>query len=565
MNPLALLFVLPALAPAFQDALSHRAPKETVLPDETVVLPLDLSLGWPVVEVGIGERGPYRMIVDTGASVTVLESHMKQELELEPIGQTRIGDPSNPTANEVDIVQLTYLRLGDAYFEDLEAIAWERDMGLTRAGIDGIVGLPVFEDCLVTFDYAARELRIRAGELPPADGRRVLDFERGGHVNLPLEVGGETIEAHLDSGNSRDVVLPGRLEEELALVPGSKTAGQGMRASGPVDFTGGTLEGDVRIGGLVLERPRVAFDDSLPFANLGRSFFEQGTVTLDLANGRIELGGVPQAAVKAVAQEETPPGEGPGVRRVDMSEGRRKLGIEMTLGAGPDLRVGRVIPGSLAESCGLQAGDVLRKVDGTAVSPANTTPLSAVLSTPAAFEIEVERAGEKVVIAVPGKDDASPEALLDRLLGSYTIEARMWRDPGTQPRSFSGGASFERAHEGRFVRESFTLNAGGRELSGDAYLAWRPEAKRFELTQIDAFSPTTFWLTGAWDAERERLAFRSVPASRIPPREDELRWEYRFEEDGVFVKEMLGPDANGDFYVKSDYRYVPRDDSAGER
>ena len=154
-------------------------------------------------------------------------------LGLEPIGQTRVGDPSNPTALAVDIVELSYLRLGDAYFEELRAIVWERDMGLTAAGIDGIVGLPVFEDCLVTFDYAAGEVRIYAGELPAADGRRVLDFEREDLVSIPLEVGGETIDAHLDSGNSsRGLILPGRLEA-LPLVPGSEFSGRGMRPSGP--------------------------------------------------------------------------------------------------------------------------------------------------------------------------------------------------------------------------------------------------------------------------------------------------------------------------------------------
>ncbi len=71
--------------------------------------------------------------------------------------------------------------------------------------------------------------------------------------------------------------------------------------------------------------------------------------------------------------------------------------------------------------------------------------------------------------------------------------------------------------------------------------------------------PTPFWLTGAWDAERERLAFRSVSSARVPPRDDELRWEYRFEENGVFVKEMLGLDADGEPSLKSDYRYVPID------
>jgi len=76
------------------------------------------------------------------------------------------------------------------------------------------------------------------------------------------------------------------------------------------------------------------------------------------------------------------------------------------------------------------------------------------------------------------------------------------------------------------------------------------------LAQVDDFNPTSFWLVGEWDAERERIALHDLAETRLPGR-PALRWEYRFEPNGAFVKEMLVADGEGGFRLASDYRYLP--------
>ena len=395
---LSMLVATLALAPTPQETgpppIEGTSPKRTELPDEPVVVPLDLSRGWPVIEVMMGDHGPYRMILDTGSSVTVLNARLLAEQGIEPAGKTRVGDPSNPTAVEVDLAPVPRLQIADALFEEFTAIAWSDDMGMSGMGLDGIVGMPTFRDCLLTLDYGAGEARIQRGELPAADGVRVLEFEGNGTIDVRLEVAGETVLAHFDSGNAGSIKLPGTMEARLPLVAGSEVTRSGRRASGPVEMRGGILDGTVRVGSLAMERPEVMFDDSLVAGNIGRSFLDQGPVTIDLKNGRLRLG-----TVDSVAQNPRTPS---GARVRDLSRGGRRLGIQLTPGAGPELRISQVMSGSLAERSGLKAGDVLLTVDGKSVSSSDHEPLREALSRPDAFPIQVQRGDEKLEIRIPG-------------------------------------------------------------------------------------------------------------------------------------------------------------------
>ena len=402
MSPISYLTVLCLLGPhqegdlrelSQEEAFADVAPVETILPEETVVLPLELTRGWPEVLVYAGDEGPYRMIVDTGASVTVLGERMRGDLGLESEGTTRIGDPTNPTALEVDLVELPSLFLGDAAFYDMTAITWEDQVGLSPMGIDGVVGRPVFGKCLLEFDYPAQELRLRAGELPPVDGHRIVGFEPNSMPSFDIDVAGRTVEAHFDSGNSGNIILPGSLEKELTLVPGTEFAGSGRRASGPMEVRGGVLEGSIRLAGLVLEKPRVAFDDSMTFANVGSSILREGPVTFDLANGRMELGAVEPA-------QPSPSPRGPAQRRMTRTGGRR-LGISLARRGGGEPSVAEVMGGSLAERSGLRAGDVLLDVGGDPVTMKGDGPLARALGGSEAFTIRVRRGEEELSIQIP--------------------------------------------------------------------------------------------------------------------------------------------------------------------
>lgn len=298
LSTLSLVSISVLAAPNLQDqvgepggAQNGGGPERTVLPDAGVELALVDGGGWPALEVWIESQGPYRMILDTGAGGLILDAELARALELPVVGNTTIGDPSDPSANAVELVSVELLELGEARFEGIEAVSWDRPPELRRPGIDGIVGWPVFEDCLLTLDLSGGRARLDPGSLGEPDGERILAYEEDafGAITLAIDVAGISMPAHLDSGNPSSVVVPEAFRERLPFVPGTERKGVGRRASGPIEFTAVQLDGVVRVGGLRLERPEIRLDPKLGHANLGRAFLERCVVTLDQTHERIRV------------------------------------------------------------------------------------------------------------------------------------------------------------------------------------------------------------------------------------------------------------------------------------
>jgi hypothetical protein len=339
------------------------------------------------------------------------------------------------------------------------------------------------------------------------------------------------------------------MRPEVPLVAGTEREGRGRRASGDVVFVVGTLDGDVRFGGVTFARPEIRFSPGQPVLNVGHDLLRGFALTIDQPRGRIAFRHAEAAAPRPaqVAEAQAVPAHG----------GKRVLGVEMLRDGSAPMHVESVRPGSLAERAGVRAGDVLLAVDGTAIDHTRPDALVRALAGAAAFELTVERAGARMTLAVPGEGAAAattPDERLDRLLGRYEVEGRMWRTVGAEPDTFGGTAHFERSHAGRFVRESFTLEHAGHTLSGEAYFAWRATPERYELTQLDSFNPRTPWLTGRWEQSDGCLRFQEVAHD---PGAGAVRWEYRFADDGSFLKALALAEPDGTYRVHSEYRYVP--------
>ncbi len=351
--------------------------------------PMDPGFRWPVIEMSINGKGPYRFVLDTGAATTVLHADLVEELGLASLGTTNAGDPSNPMANEVDVLLLDTVSIGGASFDAVEAVGWRGDPLVPFGEIRGVLGIPTFRHSLLTLDYASKRVEVRSGSLPEVDGEEVLPLTitPEGILTLPIEVAGRSFEAHLDSGNSRVLSLPAKHMETMPLVEGTRRTGQGRRASGPVTFTSFQLDGDITIGSLVFEQPVVSFDDKMAAANVGYDLLKNLALTIDQANGRVRLRSpdAPEGATTHVMEASAP----------------RRMGIRMgATGGGGGMRVVGVDAGSAAESAGVQAGDVLVEVNGEAVSHALI--MDALTGTDP-IELTVVRGEERLTIVVFGE------------------------------------------------------------------------------------------------------------------------------------------------------------------
>lgn len=139
-----------------------------------------MAFGRPEIEAMIDGKGPFKFLVDSGAGSTVINADLAEELGLEVVGATAIGDPINPEAIQANIVAVPSLEIGGAKFEDFQAASWNHQDLLKGKGGDlprGVIGFPTFVDVLLTFDYVDGKLRIANGELPKADGKTVLAYQ----------------------------------------------------------------------------------------------------------------------------------------------------------------------------------------------------------------------------------------------------------------------------------------------------------------------------------------------------------------------------------------------------
>src|SRR5258708_33909738 len=100
--------------------------------------------GRPIVDVSINEKGPYRFILDTGASMTVISDDLKDELAL-------IANASNahtPDGASASLVRIDSLRVGDAALTGVLAGAAPLSRMFRSEAPPGALSASSFPDCL---------------------------------------------------------------------------------------------------------------------------------------------------------------------------------------------------------------------------------------------------------------------------------------------------------------------------------------------------------------------------------------------------------------------------------
>lgn len=230
----------------------------------------------PAVEVSINGSKPYVFVVDTGANILGIAPRVAEELRLAAEGTDPMGNAN---------VRVATLSIGSARIHGLTAAVVPFFAGKEE---QGVIGINLLRDLLLTFDYPGGRLRFERGALPPADGRRVLACEtsEGGALVVPITVAEKPRQAVLDTGASAALILPESLEAELPL-QASPTV-KGLR----------TL--------------------------LGSGLLEQFAVTVDMKNARLRLARMgPETITLAPQLRESPHGAEEPARLPDTAEGRR--------------------------------------------------------------------------------------------------------------------------------------------------------------------------------------------------------------------------------------------------
>jgi len=274
----------------------HAAPAPTLIevPQTGLTAPMQDFGGRPVVDVRINGKGPFAFILDTGASITVVDEKLAQELSLDAAEGVRAdsgGGGAGPKIVTVNTLTLDGATIGGFLAAVMPLSGLLKIEGAPR----GVLSASNFPGHLVIFDYPKKLITIKKGELAAADSRTLFLYPDDGDLpSVPIRIGGQETRVHLDTGSASTLTLPRRFLTELPLKSPPKEAGTASLMGGSSPIASAAVDGALEIGSYQLELAEIFFSDMQLGGRIGPGVLGYGVlkdfvVTLDSKNRRLKL------------------------------------------------------------------------------------------------------------------------------------------------------------------------------------------------------------------------------------------------------------------------------------
>lgn len=325
-------------------------PKETQIPEVGVEVEMLRYNRLPMIEAMVNGQGPYRFVVDTGAAGVVLKEKLAKKLELPtPPGMAegmRIKVRAPGSAGlPASLFYIDSLTVGKVKIGGIWTIAMELPFG---DGMDGVIGMDVFNDCLLTYDYPNDRMSFTRGELPSVNDRDVLSYSNprmpNTHPEIELKIDGEPIRFMIDTGLRGWFAMSEKAIEGWQVIQGPASGEMGMSAAGLIPSEVSRIDNTISAGDFSVRKPIVRTISGNLAANVvGTFFLENFKVTFDAKNKRIGLAGPAEKSV-------TP-------------KSLRSLGFGLK-NEGDQMLVWYVHPESHASKIGIQADDLILTING---------------------------------------------------------------------------------------------------------------------------------------------------------------------------------------------------------
>lgn len=246
----------------------------------------------PAVDVMVNGRGPFRFGIETGARFLVITADAASRAGLGPV-----------TAGEPAELHVDSITIGSAMLGDVHITVLPR----APRGVDGLLGLPAFQNLLLTIDYPHARVRLEQGALPAVDGINILALSRTSDFwAFPIDYAGHTMMTILDTRSTGSFSLDPNAARALPFTTPPRVIGQAGGAGIPTtQVTGAMLQGDVTFGRYRVTSPFLTMHQLPPDypsePRIGAVVLANFTLTLDQAHARLRLvrDGAPTFALPA--------------------------------------------------------------------------------------------------------------------------------------------------------------------------------------------------------------------------------------------------------------------------
>jgi predicted aspartyl protease len=181
--------------------------------------PFDLLVdGSIVVPVTIGGTGPYRFVIDTGSSRTVISSRLSDAVGAPFLAKTLMVTPAG--RDLATVVSLNRIAIAGRPAGAVAAAVMRHDRYAAGEQVDGLIGQDVLSRVAYTIDYRERTLTWRMPDEQPPGLRLPMVIEDNRPLVILPQRDGDTSPLRLipDSGADGLVLFP-HAENKLALTP----------------------------------------------------------------------------------------------------------------------------------------------------------------------------------------------------------------------------------------------------------------------------------------------------------------------------------------------------------
>jgi predicted aspartyl protease len=246
------------------------------------------SFGEPILDLSVNGRGPFRFILDTGSTHTIVTDQLARSLELHPIAKAAL---TTTAARQVEaIVRVPKIALAPG--DELEALASVLPAQALDAqgGIDGAIGQDLLADRVFTLDFERRRILWDVAAIDPQRSIVLTIASEDGRFVAELPQPDFALRLVPDTGAS-DLVLYSRADRPLPPVAREDGTATLDTVTGPTSARLVRLR-ELHVGAASLQNVRAAIrsaplsagsvDGLLPLHIFRRAVFEPraGRLTL---------------------------------------------------------------------------------------------------------------------------------------------------------------------------------------------------------------------------------------------------------------------------------------------
>ena len=256
-------------------AAIRRGPSTATLRGESTTVAMVGSPTLPLLEARINGRGPYRLLIDIGSNVTLLRRDVVDATSTTVLVERATSD----------IIRIDSIAIGGALFTGVTGGSYD------QLDVDGVLGFNLLRTFSFTMDYPGRRFSFHRDSLPAPNGRDVLPYEVIGRMPFIRAITGtDTLLLNLDTGAAEWMTVPLAWRNSLrwdAEPSGGPTVSNNQ--TGATQVLVARLKAPLRLGDLIIERPRVYLNPDADGAWLGSGLLQHFTLTFDTQHGRVKL------------------------------------------------------------------------------------------------------------------------------------------------------------------------------------------------------------------------------------------------------------------------------------